>query len=203
MLVSFSLLHSHIPEREAIDKLTWKLNHRGTFDSRSFYYALHIPKEERFPWKSIWAVKAPRRVAFFVWIVTWGWILTCDNLKKHGYVMQSWCCMCKDAEETVDHLFLHCGVAREIWSFVLQSFGIEWVLPYRVMELLFGWWNWFGKSSSGLWNLVPPLSDVDDLAGEEQWYFENIESPMGKIIENFFGSLYDWSWAWGLAHLLP
>uniref|UniRef100_A0A2N9F893 AAA+ ATPase domain-containing protein n=1 Tax=Fagus sylvatica TaxID=28930 RepID=A0A2N9F893_FAGSY len=93
VLAFFSLLHSHIPQREAIDKLTWKLNHKGTFDCRSFYHALHIPKEERFPWKSIWAVKAPRRVAFFVWTVTWGRILTCDNLKKRGYVMQSWCCI--------------------------------------------------------------------------------------------------------------
>ncbi len=144
--------------------------------------------------------KAPRRVAFFVWIVTWGRILTFDNLKKRGCVMQSWCCMCKDAEETVDHLFLHCQVAREIWSFVLQSFGIEWVLLYRVMELLFGWWNWLGKSSSILWNLVPPCLMWTIWREGNNGTFENTESPMGKIIENF-GSLYDWSWAWGLTHI--
>jgi hypothetical protein len=28
--------------------------------------------------------------------------------------------------------------------------------------------------------------------------FENKETPLAKIIELFFGSLYDWSRAWGL-----
>jgi hypothetical protein len=32
--------------------------------------------------KGIWGVKAPRRVAFFVWMAAWGKILTCDNLHQ-------------------------------------------------------------------------------------------------------------------------
>uniref|UniRef100_A0A2N9GY16 Reverse transcriptase zinc-binding domain-containing protein n=1 Tax=Fagus sylvatica TaxID=28930 RepID=A0A2N9GY16_FAGSY len=50
------------------------------FTSRSYYYALIDRRGVRFPWKSIWRVKAPPRVAFFVWTATWGRILTCDNL---------------------------------------------------------------------------------------------------------------------------
>lgn len=60
---------------------------------------------------------------------------TCDNLRKLGYVIAGWCCMCKDADEMVDHLFLHCRVAREIWSFVFLAVGIDWVLPHQVMDL--------------------------------------------------------------------
>jgi hypothetical protein len=63
--------------------------------------------------------------------------------------------MCKDADESMDHLFLHCRIAREIWSLVFQSERIDWVLPRRVSDLLFGWWNCFGKKSSGVWNLIP------------------------------------------------
>ena len=48
-----------------------------------------------FPWKSIWSVEAPRRVAFFVWAAAWGRILTCDNLMRRGYVIVGWCCMCR------------------------------------------------------------------------------------------------------------
>ena len=66
MLAFSNLLHSHITRREDVDKLIWKLNRKGTFDSHSFYHALHPPIEVRFPWKSIWGVKAPWRVAFFV-----------------------------------------------------------------------------------------------------------------------------------------
>uniref|UniRef100_A0A2N9IMJ1 Reverse transcriptase zinc-binding domain-containing protein n=1 Tax=Fagus sylvatica TaxID=28930 RepID=A0A2N9IMJ1_FAGSY len=114
-----------------------------------------------------------------------------------GYVMAGWCCMCKDDMETVDHLFLHCGVAREVWNYVLRSFGIEWVLSKRVIELLFGWWNWLGKSSSGVCNLVPSCLLWTIWWERNNRTFENIESPMGKIIEIFSGS-FDWSRAWGL-----
>ena len=124
--------------------------------------------------------------------------LTCDNLMKCGYVMAGWCCMCKDDMETVDHLFLHCGVAREVWNYVLRSFGIEWVLSKRVIELLFGWWNWLGKSSSGVCNLVPSCLLWTIWWERNNRTFENIESPMGKIIEIFSGSFFDWSRAWGL-----
>jgi hypothetical protein len=55
----FSLLHSHTPRGEDEDKLKWKLNRKGTFDSHSVYHALQAPIEVHFLWKSILGVKAP------------------------------------------------------------------------------------------------------------------------------------------------
>jgi diadenosine tetraphosphatase ApaH/serine/threonine PP2A family protein phosphatase len=86
----FSLLHSHTPRDEVVDKLVWNPNRRGSFDSRSFYHVLHVPSKVCFPWKCIWRVKAPPRVAFFIWSAAWGRILTCDNLKKRGFVLAGW-----------------------------------------------------------------------------------------------------------------
>ena len=63
--------------------------------------------------------------------------------------------MCRCSEETVDHLLLHCKRAYRLWSFTFRSFGISWVLPRLVADILFGWWNWLGKHSSNIWNLVP------------------------------------------------
>jgi hypothetical protein len=37
-----------------------------------------------FPWKSIWKVKAPSRVAFFLWMATLRKILTLDNFMKEA-----------------------------------------------------------------------------------------------------------------------
>ena len=182
--------------------MTWTLNRYSTFDSHSFYHALHSLTEVHFPWKSIWRGKAPRRVAFFVWIAAWGRILTCDSLMKRGYVMANYCCMCKAAEETVDHLLLHCGVTREIWSFVFRSFGIDGVLLNSFTELLFGWWNWFGKSSSSVWNLIPFCLIWTIWRERNNRTFKNIEVSVGKIIEIFFRSLYDWFQTWGLTSSL-
>ena len=49
--------------------------------------------------------------------------------------------MCRSADESVDHLFLHRQVARELWSFVFRCVGINWVLHFQVSDLLFSWWN--------------------------------------------------------------
>ncbi len=64
-------------------------------------------------------------------------------------------CMCKNNWETGDHLLLHCELATELWGFVFKTFGIFWVILGSVVDLLVGWYNWFGKHSSETWNLVP------------------------------------------------
>jgi hypothetical protein len=198
VMTFFSLLHFHTPRGDEVDKLVWGPSRKGTFDSRSFYQVLHNPPDLCFPWKSIWRVKAPPRVAFFMWTATWGRILTCDNLKRKGFVLASWCCMCKNTEETVDHLLIHCWFARQLWIFVFQSVGINWVLPHHVPEMLFGWWNWFGKRSSGVWNLIPSCLMWTIWRERNKRTFENMETPLAKTIELFFVTLFDWSRAWGL-----
>uniref|UniRef100_A0A2N9J7B6 Reverse transcriptase zinc-binding domain-containing protein n=1 Tax=Fagus sylvatica TaxID=28930 RepID=A0A2N9J7B6_FAGSY len=80
------------------DKLAWRPGRKGIFDCRSFYHVLRAPPAISFPWKCIWSVKAPPRVAFFMWTVAWGRILTCDNLKKKGIVMTA-----------LDFCFQECG----------------------------------------------------------------------------------------------
>ena len=113
-------------------------------------------------------------------------------------MMAGWCCLCWDAGESVDHLFLHCGVARELWHCVFRSFGVAWVLPDRITALLFGCWNWFGKHSSQVWNLVPHCLMWTLWWERNCRTFENIDHSVGRIIENFFGSLFDWARVWGL-----
>ena len=113
-------------------------------------------------------------------------------------MLASWCGMCKNAEETVDHLLIHCRFARQLWNFVFQSAGINWVLPHHVPEMLFGWWNWIGKRSSGVWNLTPSCLMWTIWKERNKRTFENTETPLAKTIEIFFVTLFDWSRVWGL-----
>jgi hypothetical protein len=46
--------------------------------------------------------------------------------------------MCKKSGESIDHLF-HCEVARDLWSSLFNLFGVDWVIPRRVRELLVSW----------------------------------------------------------------
>jgi hypothetical protein len=44
--------------------------------------------------------------------------------------------MCKRDGETIDHLLLHCLVAKELWDMVLTLFGVQWVMPRSIRELM-------------------------------------------------------------------
>ena len=156
VLAFFNFIESKIPATLDSDSMLWKLRQHGRFDVKSFYQALDSPSTIVFPWRAIWRVKAPRRVSFFLWSATWGKILTCDNLMHRGYTLVSWCCMCRNAGETRTHLLIHCDMASDLWHLVLRTFGMLWVFPNTIADLLFGWFNCFGKHSSSIWNLVPP-----------------------------------------------
>lgn len=78
-------------------------------------------------------------MAFFTWIGLLGKILSIDNLRRRRIPIVDWCCMCKQDGESVDHLLLHCLFARKLWLFVLCLFGVQWVMPIRVVDLLVSW----------------------------------------------------------------
>jgi hypothetical protein len=76
-------------------RLVWNPSKRGLFEVKSYYEMVIRKNDPSFPWKSIWRVKVPTMVAFFVWLTTLGKILTHDNLRKRNVVVIEWCCMCK------------------------------------------------------------------------------------------------------------
>ena len=64
--------------------------------------------------------------------------------------------MCKRAGENTNYLLLHCPLARELWSMVSTFFGVFWVMPKDVVELLASWPGKFSKHRNGvIWNMVP------------------------------------------------
>ncbi len=109
------------------------------------YYKALDPFVGCFPWKNIWQAKVPPRVAFFTWLASLGKLLTADNLRRRNIILVSWCCMCKADGESVDHLFLHCNLARELWTMVFSLFGMQWVMLRRVVDVLACWKGRLGR----------------------------------------------------------
>uniref|UniRef100_A0A453EL46 Reverse transcriptase zinc-binding domain-containing protein n=1 Tax=Aegilops tauschii subsp. strangulata TaxID=200361 RepID=A0A453EL46_AEGTS len=63
-------------------------------------------------------------------------ILTKDNLLRRRWVGSSRCCYC-DQDETIQHLFLDCPLAKLFWRSVHVAFNIS---PPNSIEMLFGTW---------------------------------------------------------------
>ena len=105
------------------------------------------------------------------------------------------CCCCG---ETVDNLLLHCRKAYRLWCFVFRIFGISWVPSCKVSDFLFSWWNWLGKHSSYIWNLVPLCLMWCIWKERNRRTFEDLDRSKDQLLALFFGSLFDWARAWGL-----
>ena len=91
-----------------------------------------------------------------MWTAASGNILTIDNLRKRQILILDWCCMCKRNGESVDHLLIHCPIAFDLWSMVFTLFGIHWVMPKTVVDLLACWQGKLGRHrNSAIWMTVP------------------------------------------------
>jgi len=109
----------------------WKLNTKGCFIVRSFHLklfnlnlsALEILGVRGFPCQLIWRALAPAKVSFFVWEASHGKILIIDNLQKRGITLVNRCYMCKGEFESMNHLLLHCKVARVLWELAINCFN--------------------------------------------------------------------------------
>jgi hypothetical protein len=71
------------------------------------------------------------------------------------------------------------------------------VLPKKIVDLLFGWYNWFGKHHSEVWNLVPLCLMWTVWQERNRHTFEDTEHSRTKLIELFYGLLFEWSRVWG------
>jgi hypothetical protein len=80
VLSFFEQLYSLKLRQREDERMIWCLSKRGIFEVKSFYTRLITRECLPFSWKSIWRVKVPAQVAFFVWIAMFGKILTMDNL---------------------------------------------------------------------------------------------------------------------------
>jgi hypothetical protein len=72
----------------------------------------------------------------------------------------------------------------------------------KVVDLLFGWFNWFGKHNSKVRNLVPLCLMWTLWRERNRRTFEDADHLEAKLLELFYGLLFDWSRVWGFTTLL-
>ena len=175
------------------DRLCWRNRATKGFTVKDYYVCLCPPLVASFPWKIIWKAKVPPRIAFFSWTAALGKFLTIDNLRKRHLIIIDRCCLCKLNGESVDHLLLHCPLARELWSMVFGLFGLDWVMPCKVIQL---WAAWQIRSADlrnmAIWRMVPHCVIWCLWRERNARLFEDCESSMVDIKLLFFQTLYAW-----------
>jgi hypothetical protein len=199
------MLHSGIVKRGGEDKLWWVPSKKGLFSKKgifkvnTFFHSLTHTIGARFPWECVWRTQAPSRASFFSWSAALGKIFTLDNLRKRYVIVINRCCMCKKTEEFVDHHLLHCDVASALWYSLFGLFGLSWVMPRRVIDLLACWWSSDRSKRAMVWKMATICLFLCLWRERNNRSFEDVEKTSEELLSSFYHTLYLWT----MAYVLP
>lgn len=77
-------------------------------------------------WHSvIWKYKIPLKITLFMWLCLYNKVLTREEYRKRGGIGPSVCLLCLNSEETVQHLFVECPIAQELWFSICRSLKLN------------------------------------------------------------------------------
>lgn len=126
----------------------------------SSFYQVFIPvSSNSSPCRNIWQVQASLRAIFFslqaiffikkkkraiFFFYTWKTfrnVLTMDNLMKLHIITTYWCSICRKSGEYVDHILLHCHIARVMWNDFFGKVWFAWVMYRKFVDLFANWRN--------------------------------------------------------------
>jgi hypothetical protein len=106
---------------ESNDIISWKLGKNCKFSVKSLYHAL-TSSDAGPSHKVIWKGKALPKIKIFIWLMINNVVLTKDNLIKRKWSGNPTCQFC-DHDESVDHLFFTCLIAKVVWVIIAKIIG--------------------------------------------------------------------------------
>jgi hypothetical protein len=125
----------HIRLNDDTDTFVWSLTTSGNFTVKSMYLDL-LDGDTKYLKKYIWKIKAPLKIKIFMWFLHHKVILTKDNLAKRKWQGCKKCAFC-DKDESIQHLFFECPLAKIIWRIIFMTFSLA---PPKNITNLFGNW---------------------------------------------------------------
>ena len=188
------ILHGFKIRSTGVDKLSLKNVIDKGFSVKSMYKDVDGSPALDFPHRLVWNSVAPPKIGVFAWEASWGKVLTMDQLKRRGMTFANRCFMCEEEEETIDHLLIHCKIAKMLWDLILSIVGISWVFPNSVMHTLLAWQGAaVGKKRKKIWLAAPLCLFWNLWRARNSLVFENEVPSAQRLKANFVTNL--WSWA--------
>uniref|UniRef100_A0A2N9ISW0 Reverse transcriptase zinc-binding domain-containing protein n=1 Tax=Fagus sylvatica TaxID=28930 RepID=A0A2N9ISW0_FAGSY len=126
-----AILKIILPTTPKKDKLVWIHNHKGNFTVKSAINAKFNYDEEpdEVNWKGLWKLKLHDRYKMLIWRIASGSLPTKLSLALKMGTGDTYCPLCQMEEESIDHLFFKCSIARVIW------FGTSWGIHSNLLSI--------------------------------------------------------------------
>lgn len=123
------------------NEVYWGKETSGMYSVRSSYRLLQEQKtlwrqeDQTSTWRKTWRVKAPPKVLNFMWRALSNCLPTMVMLSQKQVPVSVVCQVCKNGEETVEHILCHCTLAAQCWQRVLPRFSVNGNYNF------FQWWQ--------------------------------------------------------------
>jgi hypothetical protein len=123
------------------DRISWKVSVSGEYSAKSTYELL-CQRSTRWSMSSrIWESFAPLKCKIFAWLAIRYRLWTSDRWAWHGFQEHpDTCFTCLQEEDNVDHIFVQCSYARQVWFNVLTSTSLNIPEP-SINSNLERWWT--------------------------------------------------------------
>lgn len=137
------LLDKVVLSPENSDSLVWRPKKSGEFSVKSF--SMELAKSyhngQNGIIKGVWNGLVPHRIEIFTWLTLIRKINTKAKLASLGIIPpnQSTCILCDQEVEILDHLFLHCIMARKIWQWWLEIWNVKGAFPSSLRSMYDQW----------------------------------------------------------------
>jgi hypothetical protein len=106
------------------DALISKFTSSGQFSVKSMYAFINFRGVQTIDIQSVWKIKVPPKIQFFLWLVFYRKLLTRDNLSKRQHVDDPTCVFCNEIE-SCDHLFYDCAIVVAAWNEIQRITGSQ------------------------------------------------------------------------------
>jgi hypothetical protein len=131
------------------DDISWKLTANGQYSAASAYKMQFLGLIESSMYKIVWKAWAPPKAKNHAWIALQNRLWTADRLRKRGWENCGLCTLCKQTEETCDHLFVHCRFTIRIWRLIEVWLGLQGLQTAQWTNLSISeWWSLLAEGAS-------------------------------------------------------
>lgn len=96
-------------------------------------------------------------------------------------------------EESVDHLFIHCAMAREVWVFFLSHLKSPWIFLNAFNELISGWcFSSLEGFLLSIWRAFPGVICWGLWKKRNSRIFEDKFRSLNELVLFIYNMLFDW-----------
>lgn len=152
------LKRSNVRLKDAHDSLVRVFAETGLYSPKAGYGFLMSRKGWDPPvwWaKPLFKLKCPKKARLFLWCALKNKIPTWDILQARFQLGPSRCPLCKDASESIHHLFVGCPFSRAVWEEIFNLLKISG--RWEGISLSAAWEFWWDHYSDKNLRNLPPI----------------------------------------------